>query len=104
MFIIKNNIFFVDYSSNKMCLFIGDIGGNVKPTYKHTIYKIEEPYVNYNDYYSKHTRTWSKFYLKYPDGKHDAEAMLIDAKSREIILITKSWGHPATVFKETLGM
>ena len=99
-------MFFVGYSSHKMCLFIGDIGGNVKPTYKHTIYKIEEPYVNYNvNNESKHTRNWSKFYLKYPDGKHDAEAMLIDAKQREILLITKTWSSQgAKVFKETLGL
>ena len=79
-----------------MCLYIGDIGDNAKSANKLTIYRIKEPYVNqgWSNSQTKYTGSWSKFYLRYPNGqKYDAESMVIDKNRHEIVIFTKSWSH-----------
>jgi hypothetical protein len=37
--------------------------------------------------------------LPYPDGPHDAEALLVDARSGDLVVVTKVAGAPGTVYR-----
>merc|ERR1711936_1252361 len=57
------------------CLYVGDIGDNLKHRNNVTIYRVKEPEV-IEDYLE--TETWDKVTLEYPGGEaHDAESLLI---------------------------
>lgn len=74
-------------------LFVGDIGDNNKSYADCTIYQFTEP--------SSATDTVKNFTtirFKYADGSRDAEAFLVDSKTKDIYLITKS-DNPAKIYK-----
>ena len=86
-----------------MCLYIGDIGDNSKNREYISVYRVQEPKV-LDTLLS--TTNWNVFHFKYTDGKkHNAESMLIDAVSRELIIVTKSMLPPfAKVFVSELDV
>ncbi len=65
-------------------LFIGDIGDNLAVRDQIQIYLLAEPAVG--EVSKEPLRSLN---LNYPDGSRDAEALLFDEKSSEIIIITK---------------
>lgn len=76
-------------------LYIGDIGDNGKNRPEVVIYRVPEP--------SSETagnvrpdRTWR---LRYPDGPHNAEALLVEPETEDIFLITKATKHPSRVYR-----
>lgn len=74
-------------------LYIGDIGDNSLAHNTYFIYHFPEPSL------STDTITqWSKITFMYPDGSHDAEALLVDPASRAIYIITKR-DQPARIYK-----
>ena len=90
----------------EMCLYIGDIGDYFSDYQRDyiTIYKVKEPELN--DLHQE-TGNWEAFHFQYPNEKFNAESMLIDTITREIVIITKSEKHPDTnifakVFKSPL--
>ena len=86
-----------------MCLYIGDIGDNSKNREYISVYRVQEPKVLDT---ILNTTNWNVFHYKYSDGKkHNAESMLIDAVSRELIIVTKSMLPPfAKVFVSELDV
>ena len=86
-----------------MCLYIGDIGDNSNNREYISMYRVQEPKVLDT---ILNTTNWNVFHYKYSDGKkHNAESMLIDAVSRELIIITKSMLPPfAKVFVSELDV
>ena len=79
---------YCDTESDATCLYVGDIGDNLKQRKNLSIYKVKEPkslesLVTVDD--------WEEASLKYPDGEaHDAESLLIDHQTRTLLVITKS--------------
>jgi hypothetical protein len=80
--------------TNKSYLYIGDIGDNNEARDEIVVYRVAEPTL------STATRTQTKarpgstepaeaIRLKYPDGKHDAEALLVHPTSGNIYIVTK---------------
>jgi hypothetical protein len=68
-------------------LYIADIGDNNAKRKSISVYRIAEP-----DVFSSTTipdAGVEKFELVYPDGPRDAEAMLVDPLTREIVIVTK---------------
>ena len=55
-----------------------------------TIYRIREP--NLSTLQGSELTQWEKLKLEYPDGPHNAEAMMIDPVSSRIFILTKSSG------------
>ena len=84
-----------------MCLFVGDIGDNDQERESIRIYKVEEPNL---ELFEDATEDWDVVYYNYPNNdKYNAESMLIDAMTRELIIITKFDEPPfALVFKGAL--
>jgi hypothetical protein len=85
-------------------LYLGDIGDNSKMRDQITVYRVAEPQVTQKDSSStvqnpRETEAADVFRLKYPDGKYDAETLLIHPLTGELYIITKMRGAPARVYK-----
>jgi len=85
-------------------LYLGDIGDNSKKRGQITVYRVAEPQVNPKDSSSTaqnplDTETADVIRLKYPDGKYDAETLLIHPFTGDLYVITKVMGAPARVYK-----
>ena len=77
-----------DGISDKSCLFIGDIGDNLRRRQNITIYRVVEPTEILENSIDQ---AWDKVTLMYPGQKaHDAESILIDRQRRLLLVITKS--------------
>jgi hypothetical protein len=74
-------------------LYIADIGDNYKAFTEYTIYKMPEPAPGTDTVYSFET-----IRFRYPDGAHDAEALLVDPTTKNIFILTKS-DDPAAIYK-----
>ncbi len=71
----------------KSYIYLGDIGDNHAARQSITIYRFEEPVVTDNQPVS--TVKSNAFHLKYPDGPHDAETLMVDPIGRLLYIITK---------------
>jgi hypothetical protein len=85
-------------------LYIGDIGDNSKKRAKITVYRVAEPRITPKDSSStvqnpRETEAADVIRLKYPDGKYDAETLLIHPLTGDLYIITKVMGAPAKVYK-----
>jgi hypothetical protein len=85
-------------------LYLGDIGDNSKKRAQITVYRAPEPQVTPKDSSStvqspRKTEAADVIRLKYPDGKYDAEALLIHPLTGDLYIITKVMGAPARVYK-----
>ena len=88
-----------------MCLYVGDIGDNKYQRDHISIYRIAEPLVlEFNT--STTTGNWQVGHYRYPnDQKFNAESMMIDESTGEIVIVTKSKIPPyAFVFKAALNV
>lgn len=74
-------------------LYIADIGDNDRIFSEYTIYKFVEPQANVDTVHRFET-----IRFRYPDGAHDAEAMLVDPATRAVYIITKR-DNPSLIYK-----
>jgi hypothetical protein len=68
-------------------LYVGDIGDNEARRASVDVYRIPEPRVG-----DAATAPAARLRLRYPDGAHDAEALLIDPLRAELVIVTKALG------------
>jgi hypothetical protein len=85
-------------------LYIGDIGDNLKKRNQITVYRAPEPQITPKDSSSTiknplKTAAADVIRLKYPDGKYDAETLLIHPVTGDLYVITKVRGAAARVYK-----
>jgi hypothetical protein len=66
------------------CLYIGDIGDNLRLRPFITVHVIREPGRNAD---AAHVATW---HMRYPEGPQDSESLLVHPKTGQLTLITKS--------------
>lgn len=82
-------------------IYVADIGDNMarrgttfffglRKWFPVVIYRMREPYLS--TLKEPELTQWDELQLEYPDGPHNAEAMMIDPVSRRIFVITKSSG------------
>jgi hypothetical protein len=76
----------------RSCLYIGDIGDNKASRKQVTIYRIPEP-----SQVSGAVKA-EAFHAAYPDGSHDAEALLV-APDGTLFVVTKGDTGPVAVYK-----
>jgi hypothetical protein len=77
-------------------IYIGDIGNNNRPRKELVIYRIAEPVASAT---SRVTERAVAIRFRYPDGHHDAEALLVHPRSGDIYVVTKERNGSAPVFK-----
>ena len=75
------------------CLHVGDIGDNDARRKRITIYRLPEP-----DGASGSASVADVFHATYPDGPHDAEALLIGGDGR-IHIVTKGETGPVAIYR-----
>ena len=83
-------------------LYVGDIGDNTSTRTSVQVYRVPEPSVDPDaPASSPQTLTGvATLTLKYPNGPHDAEALLLDHATGELFVITKDlFGGVAQVFR-----
>ena len=68
-------------------LYIGDIGDNASRRPSVDVYRVAEPRVG-----AAATAPAARLRLRYPDGAHDAEALLVDPLRGELVIVTKALG------------
>jgi hypothetical protein len=79
---------------NRSYLYIGDIGDNAEARSEITVYRVAEPSLSPGDKSStkkqpRATETAAAIRLRYPDGKHDAETLLVHPVTGNIYIVTK---------------
>ena len=75
------------------CIYVGDIGDNDAERAQVTIYRVTEPAEA-----SSTARVTGVFRARYPDGAHDAEALLVDASGR-LHIVTKGDTGPVALYR-----
>lgn len=85
-------------------LYLGDIGDNSRKRDFVTVYRVAEPVINSQDSTStrenpRNTEAAEVIRLKYPDGKQNAEALLIHPSTGDLYIVSKVGRDPAGVYK-----
>ncbi len=80
-------------------LYIGDIGDNEARRDEIVVYRVPEP--SLQAAIPPATQPAARLALRYPDGAHDAEALLVDPTSGALVVVTKSFGGESGVYTAT---
>jgi hypothetical protein len=84
---------------DRPALYVGDIGDNAAARAAIVVYRVPEPEVGRNAG-AVTLEGVDALELRYPDGAHDAESLLVDPKSGELFVITKNLaGGPVGVYR-----
>jgi hypothetical protein len=75
-------------------LYLADIGDNAHARATIDIYEVPEPRVPATGT----TAPAARLSLRYPDGPHDAETLLVDPRSGEIVIVTKELSGRSGVY------
>jgi hypothetical protein len=78
-------------------LYIGDIGDNAAARAAIDVYRVVEPRVG-----DTATAPAARLRLRYPDGAHDAEALLVDPVRGDLVIVTKFIGG-ARAYRTSAG-
>lgn len=93
--------------ANRSYLYIGDIGDNGLRRTEIIIYRLPEPVSAAGDEQSTKrkplfTGSFETFRIRYPDGPHDAEALMVHPRSGNVYVVTKQvFGNPH-IYEATL--
>jgi hypothetical protein len=82
-------------------LYVGDIGDNQAHRQDIQVYRLPEPALDLTAAKpsSGVARPVERFFLFYPDGAHDAEALLVHPTSGELLIVTKSFAGLSSVYR-----
>jgi hypothetical protein len=83
-------------SGGRPALYLADIGDNAMERPSVTVYRVREPRVPAAAGGS--TARAGALALRYPDGAHDAEALLVSPTSGALFIVTKAYGGRAGVY------
>jgi hypothetical protein len=78
-------------------MYVGDIGDNLAQRPNVTVYRFAEPPPGATGV------TAQRIDLRYADGPHDAETLLVDPRSGAIVVVTKDIGGVAGVYQAAKG-
>lgn len=79
-------------SAGKSYLYIGDIGDNREKRTEIVVYRVPEPEINPKSLSKGKAAATDKseaIRLRYPDGSHDAESLLVHPRTGSIYIVTK---------------
>ncbi len=84
--------------NGKPALYIGDIGDNSRVRDDLRLYRVKEPDLS-KGVKDGETEMAEAFPFRYPDGRHDAEALFVDPKSGRPYIVTKIFSPPGGVYR-----
>jgi len=79
-------------------LYIADIGDNENRRDAVVVYRVKEPDISSSGEPAQ-TESAEPFQFRYPDGAHNAEALIVDPGSGRIYVITKTQSHSCNVYR-----
>ena len=85
------------------CLYIADIGDNSLSRDFVVVYRVREPDLTREDT-TLQTAQVEPFQFRYPDGKYNAEALVVDPESGRMYVITKSDSTGCEVFRSPVPL
>lgn len=74
-------------NANESCLYIADMGDNAVARTDYKLYRVKEPATLAA---GAHSVTTEVIPFSYPDGSHNAECLLVNPKTGEIVIVTKA--------------
>lgn len=78
------------------CVYLGDIGDNLRVRTDYAIYRVPEPSVTAG----ASDVTWERLPFEYPNGeKHNSEALFMHPVSGTLYLVTKASSGPSVVYR-----
>lgn len=80
-------------------IYVGDIGDNSANRTQVQIYRLPEPEVTTTQAAVKMTVTAQVLRFTYPDGAHNAETLMVDPVSGDLLILTKDTSGMSTLFK-----
>ncbi len=84
-------------------LYIADIGDNSLKHETSTIYRVKEPDLSKGSFNGA-TQAVEPLNFRYPDGRHDAEAIFVDPQSGRPYIVTKTMSPPCGVYRFPLPL
>lgn len=76
--------------NNKTYIYVGEIGDNRAVHDEYKIYRFEEPNLNAMTFPSEQDISeYATITYQYPDGKRDAEALMVDPVTKDIYIVSK---------------
>jgi hypothetical protein len=103
-----NNIDWEDIATLKTAqgecyLYLGDIGDNDRIRDTHIIYRVKEPQVTGKTDSSRKnpidTEESQAIKFSYPDGRHDAETLMVHPQTSDIYVMSKDMEKPSAVYR-----
>jgi hypothetical protein len=86
-------------------LYVGDIGDNARTRDSISVLRFREPVVDpAGPPTTRRVTAVDELVLRYPDGPHDAEALLVDPRSGVLLIVTKQLDGRAGVFRAPPGL
>ena len=104
----KNNdwedIATIKNEKSECILYLGDIGNNERLKTEMTIYRVREPKVSETDKTSSQknprmTEAAEAIKFDYPDGRHDAETLLVHPQTGDVYVLSKTLTSASGVYK-----
>ena len=80
------NVDWEDIAIRGRTLYVGDIGDNLAQRPEIVVYRLPEPPPGAT------SAAAERIALRYPDGAHDAEALLVDPRDGSLVIVTKDFG------------
>jgi hypothetical protein len=74
------------HSDGTSWLYVGDIGDNARLRGEISVHQVEEPRER-----GDQSVVPTTYRFRYPDGRHDAEALLVHPRSKRIYIVTKNY-------------
>lgn len=91
--------------SGRRTLYVGDIGDNERQRDTVAVVRLREPVVDPAGRTGVQAVAGADVLtLRYPDGAHDAEALLVDPRTGELLLVTKDASGVAGVYRAPAGL
>ena len=89
------NVDWEDVAAAGSDIYAADIGDNLSARAEIAVYRVPEPDASTG---GGPTVPATRLTLAYPDGAHDAESLLVDPRTRELIVVTKDFAGPGRVY------
>ena len=86
-----------DIAADGTTLYVADIGDNQRARTEIFVYRITEPALTAT------TADAQKITLHYPDGAHDAEALMVDPVGKQLVVVTKEAAGTSHVYTTPLA-
>jgi hypothetical protein len=86
-----------DDSAGRSFLYFGDIGDNQEHRTEVTIHRVAEPKLTGGT--AQLTVVSEKMTVIYPDGPHNAETLLFDPSTKDLLIATKKAGGPSAIHR-----